>query len=58
METATERQWIAGKNGGRLRVGGTHGPSKDAFYARTEAVAALKKAGGRKFFYELATGSA
>lgn len=57
VEAGTE-QWMPGKNGGRLRNGGTHGPTKAAFYARTEFVKALKKAGGWKFYYALATGSA
>jgi hypothetical protein len=56
-----QQQWIEGKNGGRLRPGGTRGPNRTTVLVRQSIVAALrdKRGGsGAEFWVRLKTGSA
>ena len=58
---AVQRPWIEGKNGGRLRPGGTRGPNKTTVAVRNSVLAALedKRGGsGKEFWVGLKTGSA
>ena len=58
---ATEERWIEGRNGGRLRPGGTHGPKRATIAVRRALVEALRDprgGSGKEFFVALKTGSA
>jgi hypothetical protein len=56
-----EGRWIEGRNGGRLRPGGTHGPKRATVLVRSALVEALRDprgGSGKEFFIGLKTGSA